>query len=182
MQCNIFHNLKKLFPNILVFYTAARSESAHCVRGPSTLRSRRSHVASHQYGQTSARYVYEHVVSSAGAVQRAGGALRGGGRRDGAARALPRPPVRAHARVLGAPRRRAAHVPAPRGRPGAQRHAALPHAQLLPLGAGAGAVRAAAGQHGSVRLYSLYRRLLVAKEIDSRSRYPCASLGTFHVA
>lgn len=74
----------------------------------------------------------------AGPVERAGGALRGGGRRDGAARALPRPAVRAHARVLGAPAGGAALLPAPRRRPGALGRALLPPPQLLPLPAGAG--------------------------------------------
>lgn len=81
---------------------------------------------------------------SAGAVERAGGAVRGGGRRDGAAGALPRPAVRADARLLVAPARRAALLPAARGRPGALRAALLPPPLLLPHAAGPGAVRAAA--------------------------------------
>lgn len=77
----------------------------------------------------------------AGVVERAGAAVRGGGRGHGAAGAVPGPAVRAHARVLDAPPLRAPHLPAAGGRPGAARHALLPPPQLLPLAAGPGVVR-----------------------------------------
>lgn len=89
-------------------------------------------------------------VLGTGVIERASGPVRGVGRRNGAAGALPRPAVRADARVLGAPAGRAPVLPAPRGRPGAHRAALLPPPLLLPLAAGAGAVRAAALRDRSV--------------------------------
>lgn len=95
---------------------------------------------------------YNFVGKIAGVVKRASGAVRGGGRRDGAAGALPRPAVRADARVLGAPRRRAPLLPAAGGRPGALRAALLPPPLLLPLSPGAGDIRATEDQFGLVLL------------------------------
>lgn len=85
---------------------------------------------------------------SPGSLQRASPPLRRRGRRNGAAGALPRPDVRADARLLVAPARVEALLPAPGVGAGPLGGALLPTSVLLPHAAGTRALRAAEDTNG----------------------------------